>query len=54
MIYFIYSDPTDESYTISSNFPFNTKVLKTFTANSYNDAMQIYYDYMGFGVYKPF
>ena len=52
--YYIHFDSNDESYGISTNILPHTKILKTFTASSYNQAMQIYYDYMGFGIYKPF
>lgn len=29
-------------------------LLTSFEADSYNEAMQKYYDFMGFGEYKPF
>ena len=52
--YYIHFDSNTESYGVSNQILPNTKTLKVFTAPSYNQAMQIYYDYMGFGIYKPF
>jgi hypothetical protein len=48
---------SEEQYTpeyIASCENEGCEVIKTFEANDYNEAMQKYYDYMDWGVYKPF
>lgn len=52
MTYYIDYDELDESHTLSEKYS-STATIKELQANSWEEAMQLYYDYLNYGTYVP-
>lgn len=52
MTYYIDYDELDQSHTLSQKYS-STSTVKELQATSWEEAMQLYYDYLNYGTYVP-